>query len=133
MAFIKSLFRSDDSQLMKIVDPDTGTQLKNDRGEGMGVMLDNMQSEACKKVISKFQRQHKKKDASYAEQQRFGLDLLQAATTDFVNLQVEEGGDSVDFSPEMARDIYANSDVIRKQVDEFIGADENFLASVLAA
>ena len=131
MAYIKSLFRSDDAQLMIIVDTDTGAPLKNDKGDEMGIFLNSLKCEDCKKVISQFQRQHKKRDASMAERERFGIELLVAATDDFHNIQLEEKGKVIEYSDELARDIYEKSDIIRRQVDEYLGKDEHFLTSAL--
>ena len=133
MAGIKSLFDSHDSRLMIIEDPVTGEPMKNAHGKEMGIYLTSKETEACKRVIADFQKKYRKKEASYGAIQKFSTDLLVAASTGFKDLQLEDDGDIVEFSPEMARDIYTKSAVIRKQVDKFVGADENFLTSVLAA
>ena len=133
MTVISSLYRSDDAQLMKITDKDTGLPLENENGDEMGIWLNNLKCDACKKVVAKFQNRHKKRDASLSEREQFSVDLLEAATTGFENLQLVEGGDVVEYSPELAQDIYRKSDIIRKQVDEFLGADESFLAKALAS
>ena len=131
MAFIKSLFRSDEAQLMLIVDSDTGTPYKNDNGDEMGLLFNNLKSEACKKVMAKFHTQFKKREPSLGERERFSIDLLSAATVGFHNLQIDPDGEVVEYSDDLARDIFQNSDVIRKQADEFLGNDEHFLKKVL--
>lgn len=133
MAFLKQKFRVDESQLMIIVDGDTGSPLKNDKGGDMGLMLTNLETEACKKIRAQFHNRHKKTQPSFAETEKFNVALLTAATVGFHQLQWDEGGDVVEHSEELAKEIYEQSDIVRKQVDKFLGNDEHFLAKVLAA
>lgn len=132
MAFIKQQYRTTDATLM-LFRGESGLPLKNDKGDEMGVMLTTIKSEACLEVTAKYRNQHRKREASAAEQDRFGIDLLVAATVGFHNLQLEEDGGVVDYSEAIAREMYENSDVIYKQVNEYLGADSNFLKNASAA
>lgn len=133
MTFIKSLYRTTDAQLMLLTDQDTGLPLKNEDGDEMGLMLTTIKSPACKKIRAKYRNKHRDRAPTAAEEDQAGIDLLTAATVGFHNLQLEEGKGVVDFDENIARDMYENSDVIFKQVNKYLGADENFLKSVLAA
>ncbi len=128
---VSALYVTDQSMEMVIADPRTGEDLKNAEGNKMSIMLQSKDSADCKRVIAAFRNKFKGKDPSPAASEKFGLDLLVAATTGFNNIQAN--GQPLEYSDGHVRGLYEKSPIIRNQVDKYVGADENFIQSVLEA
>ena len=122
---IYKLFGTEESQPMKLVDPRTGDYFLNKK-EPVVINLTSKDTPACKLVISAFRNRFTRTQASPAALERFSLDLLVAATTGWDNVFDGEGK-PLPFSKDNCRKIYEGSSIIRNQVDEFVGGDENFL------
>lgn len=84
---------------------------------------------AYKKAVGAItKRANKRKNkVSTEEVEEMSIELLVAATVDWKNL--EEGGKKLPFSKENATKIYSSIPWLRKQVDAFVGDEQNFLQS----
>jgi len=83
---------------------------------------------AYKKAVGTIsKRNRKRKDISIEEIESAGLELLSSVTAGWKN--IEEKGKKVPFNVENAKRIYREIPWLRKQVDSFIGDEQNFLQS----
>lgn len=135
MADLSALERTNEPQLMVILDPITHKPFLNDNGEQMGFMVTDDESEACEKVKREFANQWagSDKEAPYAARKQAGTDLLAAAVVAYVNLQWDKKVLNGEAKKKQTRKILEAMPVVRKQLNKYVGADEHFLAGATEA
>lgn len=111
--------------------PGTGEKLHCDEDNSpMTITVVGQESEAFRKTLAKISNREmrgRKKNVTFEKTEEQSCELLAACTIGW-NIEVGENGLEA-FSEKAVYDLYLKIPWVRKQVDEFIGVDANFLAS----
>ncbi|MFV1943912.1 hypothetical protein VPH49_24240 [Pseudomonas luteola] len=108
--------------------PTTGEKLYTEDGQPITIRMAGTDSSIYRNAIKDMVRQRKGVKTTTPEQgEAFALDLLTSITLDWKNIVLSDDGEPLQFSPENARNLYAEYTWIREQADEFAGDRANFL------
>ena len=125
---VRSLFRSKESKLIILHDAETGEPLIGHDEKEMGIFVSSITSPKPKAIVKKVRAETAKlrqgQSLSNEKQEKYGLDLLVAATTGFQSMTLNK--EPYEYTDENVRNLYKKSDVIRELVNDFVGDPKLF-------
>ena len=118
---------------LQLLHPGTGEKLYNDDKSPMTIDLLGDESKQFRKALAKISNSNvragtRRRQATFERTEEQACELLAAVTTNW-NLQIGEESKIAEFSIEAAEKLYLAKSWVRKQVDEYVGDANNFLAN----